>query len=67
MKELGQKTQASVEEEEQLWVTEALSSSTPEGLLNAVFFYNAINFCLHSGEEHRGLRETQLYFSSESK
>ena len=63
------KNQASVislHEEEQLWASETLSSGTSQGLTNAVFYYNGINFCLRGGEEHRNLKETQLCFGSES-
>ena len=56
----------SLHEEKQLWATEALTYNTPQGLLNAVFYYNGINFCLRGGDEHRNLHESQLHFGSDS-
>ena len=38
-----------VEDEEKLWNTAVLSTHTPEGLLNTVFFSNGKNFNLRSG------------------
>ncbi len=55
----------SLYEEQQLWASGSLSHNTPQGLINAVFYYNGINFCLRGGEEHRDLRETQLRFASD--
>ena len=49
-----------VEDEEKLWNTAVLSTHTPEGLLNAVFFSNGKNSILHGGEEHRHLKISQL-------
>ena len=37
-----------------------LSLDTPEGLLQAVFFYNEKNFCLRGGEEQRELKFSQF-------
>jgi len=48
------------QDEEKLWNTAVLSTHTPEGLLNAVFFSNGKNFILRSGEEHRHLKIPQL-------
>ena len=62
------KTQAALitkEEELKLWETGALGSSDPESLLNAVFFYNGINFTLRGGEEHRSLSLSQISFGQE--
>ncbi len=48
------------EDEEKLWATGVLSPDTPQGLLNAVFFYNGKNFLLHGGAEHRSLKMSQI-------
>ena len=53
-----------LDEEQQLWASGCLSDNTPQGLVNAIFYYNGINFCLRAGEEHRNFRETQLCFGS---
>ncbi len=37
-----------------------MSVNNPRGLLRAVFYYNGKNFCLRGGEEHRGLKLSQL-------
>ena len=37
-----------------------LSTNTPQGLLNTVFFSNGKNFILRGGEEHRYLRISQI-------
>ena len=34
-------------------------------LLNAVFFYNGVNFLLRGGEEHRELKISQFHFRNE--
>jgi hypothetical protein len=47
-------------DEDQLWETGVLNPSTPEGLLNCVFFYNGKNFCLRGGQEHRDMKFSQL-------
>ena len=43
-------------EEEQLWSSGVLGSSTPKQLLNTVFFFAGKHFALRSGDEHRSLR-----------
>ncbi len=48
------------EDEEKLWATGVLSTDTPQGLLNAVFFYNGKNYLLRGGAEHRGLNLSQI-------
>ena len=48
------------EDEEKLWSTSVLSVSTPQGLLNAVFFLNEKNFALRGGAEHRCLKLSQI-------
>ena len=57
---LGSKTRKAepltVQEEELLWEKGILGESTPQALLNAVFFSNGIYFALRSGSEHRQLR-----------
>ncbi|XP_011409419.1 PREDICTED: uncharacterized protein LOC105316291, partial [Amphimedon queenslandica] len=61
------KVQANVviaEEEQQLWESGVFSNQTPEGLLNAVFYYNGVNFVLRGGEEHRSLKLFQFDFGS---
>ena len=50
----------SKEEEAMLWHSGILSLDNPEGLLNAVFYYNGIHFVLRGGEEHRNLCISQL-------
>ena len=37
-----------------------LNLHTPQGLLNAVFFYNGLNFLLHSDAEHRAPKLSHL-------
>jgi hypothetical protein len=37
-----------------------LDLTTPQGLLNCIFFYNGKNLCLRGGEEHRKLTFSQL-------
>ena len=54
----------SYDEEEQLWVKGVFSTSSPLGLLRAVFFYNGLNFALRGGEEHRQLKLSQLRFDT---
>ena len=34
------------DEERQLWASSALSTDTPQGLLNVVFYYNGVNLAL---------------------
>ena len=50
----------SKEEEDQLWSCGVLNTTTPLGLLRAVFFYNGKCFCLRGGQEHRDLKLSQL-------
>ena len=47
-------------EEEQLWVSIVLNTTTPKGLLRSVFFYVGKTFCLRGGQKHRDLSLTQL-------
>ena len=47
----------SADDETLQWRSGVLGSENPEGL---VFFYNGKNFCLHGGEEHKGLKPSQL-------
>ena len=47
-------------DEEKLWSTGVLDPSTPQGLLNCVFFLNGKNFCLRGGVEHRELKLSQF-------
>lgn len=61
------KVQADVitlDEEQQLWESGVYNTQTPEGLLNAVFYYNGVNFILRGGEEHRSLKLLQFVFGS---
>ena len=44
------------EDDEKLWSTGVLSLSTPQGLLNAVFFLNGKIFALCGGAEHQCLK-----------
>lgn len=39
-----------------------LPEKTPLGLLNAVFYYNGINFVLRGAQEHRDFKISQLKF-----
>ena len=45
---------------ESLWSSGSFSLSTPQGLLNAVFFCNGKNFLLRGGAEHRSLKLSQV-------
>ena len=56
----------SYKEEEELWTKGVLTSTSPMGLLRAVFFYNGLNFVLRGGEEHRRLKISQLQFNTVS-
>ena len=47
-------------EEKQLWASGVLSTDTPLGLLNAVFYYNGLNLALRGGDEHKGLKLSQM-------
>ena len=42
----------SLSKEDVLWKEGVMSLDHPEGLLNAVFFYNGKNFCLRGELEH---------------
>ena len=48
------------EEEDKLWNEGVMSANTPIGLQNAAFFVVGKMFCLHGGQEHRGLQLSQL-------
>ena len=48
------------DDECRLWSTGVINLTTPQGLANAVFFYNGKNFCLRGGQEHRDLKFSQL-------
>ena len=50
----------SVEEEERLWSSGALSTDTPKGLLRAVYFLNAKHFGVFGGNKHRLMKLSQL-------
>ena len=53
-------TEGISKEEDQLWSSGVLNTTTPLGLLRAVFFYNGKCFCLRGGQEHRDLKLSQL-------
>ena len=48
------------EEENELWSRGILGVNNPKALLRAVFFLNGKNFCLRGGQEHRGLKISQI-------
>ena len=48
------------DDECRLWSSGVINLTTPQGLANAVFFYNGKNFCLRGGQEHRDLKFSQL-------
>ena len=49
------------EEEDALWLSGVLGSTTPKALLNVVFFFSSgKNFCLRGGSEHKILKLSQL-------
>lgn len=48
-----------VAEEQQLWKSQVIGTSTPT-LLNGVFFYCGIHLCLRGGNEHRSLKFSQF-------
>ena len=50
----------STAEENQLWESGVLNTTTPKGLQNAVFYAIGKIFCLRGGQEHRALRLSQL-------
>ena len=45
-----------VAEEQQLWESGVIGTSTPTSLLNAVFCYCGLHLYLHGGDEHRSLK-----------
>ena len=47
-------------DENKLWNSGVLDTSTPRSLFNTGFFYNGKNFYLRGGEEHRQLHLSQL-------
>ena len=55
----------SSDEENQLWETGVLNTSTPKGLQNAVFYVIGKTFCLRGGQEHRVLKLSQLQRDSD--
>ena len=62
------KAQASIiteSQEHQLWASSTFNNETPQGIINAVFYYNGINFVLRGGAEHRMLTVEQLFFGTE--
>ena len=48
------------DEIDHLWATGVLGTSNPVSLLNAVFFYTGMQFCLRGGDEHRRLTIDQI-------
>ena len=50
----------SCSEEDKLWSEGVMDTKTPIGLQNAAFFVVGKMFCLRGGQEHRGLRLSQL-------
>ena len=49
----------SIDDEDELW-KKVFDLDSPKGLLRAVFLCNGKNFCLHSGQEQRNLKISQL-------
>ena len=49
-----------VAEEQQLWESGVIGTSTPTSLLNAVFYYCGLHLCLRGGDEHRNLKLSQF-------
>ena len=47
------------DEIDRLWKCGVLGTSNPQSLLDAVFFYNSVHYCLHGGE-HRKLKLEQI-------
>ena len=61
----AQKRQARViteKEENLLWEKGVIGIDTPSCLLNAIFFYCGMIFCLRGGAEHRELKYSQFKF-----
>lgn len=50
------------DEENKLWEKGTIGTHSPNALLNAIFFYCGMYFCLRGGEEHRELKMSQLVF-----
>ena len=50
------------DEEDILWSKGVIGTHTPTSLLNAVFFYCGVYFCLRGGNEHRQLKLSQFEF-----
>ena len=50
----------SKDDEKTLWDKQVINLTTPQGLLNCVFFYNGKNLCLRGGDEHRRLNFSQF-------
>ena len=50
------------QEEEALWTTGVVGTTSPNSLLNAVFFYCGVYLCLCGGDEHRDLKYSQFVF-----
>ena len=55
----------STDEEDVLWKTGTLGTSSPSSLMNAVFYNNGKILCLRGGEEHRKLKISQFRFDSD--
>ena len=47
-------------EEETIWETGVMGSSTPASLQNTIFFYCGLYFCLRGSSEHRDLKISQF-------
>ena len=47
-------------EENLMWQLGVVGTDTPRALLQAIFFYNGKKFLLRVGEEHSGLKFSQL-------
>ena len=54
-------------EEQQLWESGTLSTETPNGLFNAVFYYNGLNLILRGRDEHRALKISQFEIQAVSR
>ena len=49
-------------EEDVIWSKGVIGTHTPTSLLNAVFFYCSVYFCLRWGNEHRQLKFSHFEF-----
>lgn len=47
-----------LEEENRLWASGVLGTSTPQTLLDTMLYLNGLHFALRAGKEHRDLRWT---------